>query len=86
MKIVYSAREKASRAFPSLYIGRLDNLIVRTGLKSMDDSAEESYYARQLVRLAEGEELDSKIRSFKSSFFFLSSEFLKAKACKKASQ
>jgi len=43
IKIVYSAREQASRAFPSLYIGRLDNLIVRTGLKSMDDSAEERY-------------------------------------------
>ena len=36
MKIVYSAREQASRAFPSLNIGRLDNLIVRTGFKDQD--------------------------------------------------
>lgn len=59
-------------------IEKLENLVVKTGIKSIDDSAEGGYYARQLIRLAEGRNLDRKIRPIRSSLFFVVYEFKKA--------
>lgn len=59
-------------------VDKLENLVVKTGIKAVDDSAEGGYYARQLIRLAEGKQLDSKIRPLRSSLFFLTHELKKS--------
>lgn len=59
-------------------IDRLENLVVKTGIKSVDDSAEGGYYARQLIRLANGKGLDPRISPLKSSLFFLYHELKKS--------
>lgn len=59
-------------------INRLDNLVIRTGIKSLDDSAEGGYYARQVVRLAKGKKVDMKINPVNSSLFFIYHEFKKS--------
>lgn len=59
-------------------IEMLENLLVRTGIKSIDDSAEGGYYARQLIRLAKGKALDKKIKPMQSSMFFLTHELKKS--------
>lgn len=69
-------------AFLDNKIDRLENYVVRTGIKSIDDSAEGGYYARQLIRLAKGKTLDKKIRPMRSSMFFLSHELKKSIAQK----
>lgn len=64
-------------------VDKLDNLIIGTGFKSLDDAAEGGYYARQLIRLSEGRPLDTKLRPFKSAIFFTLHELRKARASKK---
>ncbi len=59
-------------------IDKLNNIIVKTGIKTIDDAAEAGYYARQLIRIAEGKRLDEKTRAFKSSFFVIKHELKKA--------
>lgn len=56
----------------------LENLIVRTGIKSIDDSAVAGYYARQLVRLSKGKELDLNIKPLSSSTFLIFNELKRA--------
>ncbi|MEM6805742.1 MAG: NADH:flavin oxidoreductase/NADH oxidase family protein [Bacteroidota bacterium] len=63
-------------------VDKLENYIVRTGIKSIDDSAEGGYYARQLIRLSKGKALDKKISPMKSSMFFLTHELKKSLAHK----
>ncbi|NRB48707.1 MAG: NADH:flavin oxidoreductase/NADH oxidase family protein [Saprospiraceae bacterium] len=59
-------------------VDKLEDLLVRTGIKSVDDSAEGGYYARQLIRIAEGKPLDPNISPVKSSLFFLYHELKKS--------
>lgn len=59
-------------------IEKLEKLVVKTGIKSIDDSAEGGYYARQLIRLAKGKALDSNIKPILSSMFFLTHEMKKS--------
>lgn len=66
-------------------IHKLDNLVIRTKIQSMDDSAEGGYYIRQVVRLAKGKKLDPKIKPITSSLFFIFYEIKKAIICKAAS-
>ena len=54
---------------------KLSNPDIKTGVKMIDDASEGGYYARQLIRLAEGKELDSKVKPIKSALFFTSHEF-----------
>lgn len=65
-------------AFLDNKIDKLENLVIRTGIKLIDDVAEGGYYARQLVRLANGKKLDLKIRALNSSAFFVSHELKKS--------
>lgn len=59
-------------------VPNLKDLVVKTGIKTVDDSAEGGYYARQLIRIAEGKTLDPKIRPMQSSLFFLYHELKKS--------
>ncbi len=69
---------KEIRDFLDGKIPKLKDLVVKTGIKMVDDSAEGGYYARQLIRIAEGKVLDPKIRPIQSSFFFLYHELKKS--------
>lgn len=65
-------------AFLDNRIEKLENLVVRTGIKSLNDSAELGYYARQLVRLANDKPVDLKTRPLLSSVALVSAELGKA--------
>ena len=65
-------------AFLDNKIDKLKNIVIKTGIKSLDDSAEGGYYARQLVRLANGKKLDTRIKPLNSSLFFTIHEFKKS--------
>lgn len=56
----------------------LDNPPIRTGFKAFEDSAEAGYYAKQLIRLANGEGLAKDLHPIGSSMFLIMHEFKKA--------
>lgn len=64
-------------------VKELSNLIVRTGFKMFEDSAEGGFYARQLIRLAEGKDIHPNLSPMLCSTFLVTSEFKKAKAKKR---
>ena len=49
----------------------LKNLIVRSGIKQFEDGAEGGYYARQIIRLAQGKAVDPRLRPLLSSLFLV---------------
>ncbi|HAA16566.1 MAG TPA: NADH:flavin oxidoreductase [Cytophagales bacterium] len=57
---------------------RLENLVVRTGIKSMNDTSEGGFYARQIVRLAAGKNLDLNMGAWNGSLFIVRHELRKA--------
>ncbi len=59
-------------------VKQLENLILRTGIKTFDDAAEGGYYARQIIRFAKGKEFNPKMSPLMSSMFFVWYEFKKA--------
>jgi len=64
--------------FISGNIDRLEDHVVRTGIKAFDDSAEGGYYARQIIRLAHDKAPDTKLRPMWSATFLLMHEVGKA--------
>lgn len=64
--------------FISGEVERLDDHILRTGIRALDDMAEGGYYARQIVRMANDRELDRKLRPLLSATFLLKHETVKA--------
>lgn len=58
----------------------LDNLVIRTGIKSFEDSAEGGFYARQLHRMAKNKEVNENYRPLTSTLFLVKTEFLKGMA------
>lgn len=65
-------------AFLDNKIPKLENLVLRTGLKAFDTAAEGGFYARQLIRLAEGRDANLKMSALGSSVFLIYHEFKKA--------
>ncbi|MEL7533266.1 MAG: NADH:flavin oxidoreductase/NADH oxidase family protein [Bacteroidota bacterium] len=59
-------------------IERLEDHVLRTGIKAFDDSAEGGYYARQIIRLAHDKQPDTKLRPLWSATFLLKHELGKA--------
>jgi 2,4-dienoyl-CoA reductase-like NADH-dependent reductase (Old Yellow Enzyme family) len=55
----------------------LKNLIIRTGIKSLEDSAEGGFYARQLFRMAKNKEVKKNLNPLFSTLFLVKNEFLK---------
>lgn len=50
---------------------------IRTGMKAFEDSAEAGYYAKQLIRIAEGKGLKQNIGPMEAAFFIPLHEFKK---------
>lgn len=57
-------------AFLNGKMEQLENLVIRTGIKPFDSPAEGGFYARQLIRLANGRQTNLTFGAF-SSFIFL---------------
>jgi 2,4-dienoyl-CoA reductase-like NADH-dependent reductase (Old Yellow Enzyme family) len=49
----------------------LDNVILRTGIKQFEDTAEAGFYAKQLIRISQGKMVDLAMGSFWSSIFLV---------------
>ena len=56
----------------------LKNQIIRTGLAILEDAAEGGFYARQLIRLAQGKEVNLKMNALWASNFLIIHELRKA--------
>ncbi len=56
----------------------LNDFIIRSGIKNLDDSAEGGYYAKSLIRIAKGKEIIKDPNGFLSSNFLIMHEFKKA--------
>lgn len=61
---------------------RLENLVLRTGIKQFEDAAEGGFYARQIIRFSKGKGLKSNMSPLWSSMFLIVYEFRKAIAKK----
>ncbi len=59
-------------------IDKLENLVLRTGIKSMDTAGEGGFYARQVIRLSEGKGLDLKMSALNGSIFMITHELKKS--------
>ncbi|OJJ14340.1 hypothetical protein BKI52_43460 [marine bacterium AO1-C] len=59
-------------------VTKLENLVLRTGIKSFDTAAEGGFYARQIIRLAKGKKVRLKMGALWSSNFLIYHEFTKA--------
>lgn len=61
---------------------RLENLILRTGIKQFEDAAEGGFYARQIIRFSKGKGLKINMNPLWCSMFLIIYEFRKAMAKK----
>lgn len=59
-------------------IDKLKNLVLRTGIKVFESTAEGGFYAKQIIRLANGKEPDLKMSAVSGSIFFTYHEFTKS--------
>ena len=56
----------------------LENLVLRTGISAFEDAAEGGFYARQIVRFAQGKDLKLNMSPIACSMFLIIHEFRKA--------
>ncbi len=63
-------------------IPRLENRVLRTGIKQFEDSAEGGFYARQLIRYSKGRQFKLNMSPLWCSMFLVLYEFRKAMAKK----
>jgi len=59
-------------------VKNLDNVIIRTGIKKLEDVAEAGFYAKQVIRYSTGKKVDLAMRPLWSSAFFVLHESKKA--------
>ena len=64
--------------FLSGEVAVLENKVIRTGLAALEDAAEGGFYARQLIRLAEGKAVNMKMNALWASNFLIIHELQKA--------
>lgn len=65
-------------AFLDGNIEKLENLVLRTGIKVFESTAEGGFYARQIIRLAKGKAVNLKMSAMGSSTFFVYHELIKS--------
>ena len=65
-------------------IPRLKDLEIKSGLKMLDDFAKGGFYAKQLILLSEGKEIDWKFGSLRASIFLTMHELRKSIKNRKA--
>ncbi len=59
-------------------VKKLENLVLRTGIKAFDSTAEGGFYAKQIVRIAQGKEVNMKMSPMVGSMFFVYHELTKS--------
>lgn len=52
-------------------VAHLDNIVVRTGIRQLDDTAEGGFYAKQLIQISKGKKLNLEMNPLLSSMFFV---------------
>lgn len=65
-------------AFLNGEIDKLENLVLRTGIKVLESTAEGGFYARQIIRLAKGKQAKLNMNAMASSIFFIYHELSKS--------
>lgn len=65
-------------AFLDGKIEKLENLVLRTGIKVFESTAEGGFYAKQIIRLANGKEVNLKMSPMGGSMFFVWHELTKS--------
>ncbi len=61
----------------------LENMVIRTGFKSLDEAAEGGYYAIQIIRTSKGKGFKPKLNPLRCAAFLVSHEFRKSLSKKK---
>jgi 2,4-dienoyl-CoA reductase-like NADH-dependent reductase (Old Yellow Enzyme family) len=56
------------------------DLVIRTGVADLEETAEAGFYARNIIRLAKGKEVNFNYSSFGNANFFVKHEFIKGMA------
>jgi len=59
-------------------VEKLENLVLRTGIKAFDSTAEGGWYAKQIIRIANGRKINPKMSPIAGSMFFVYHEFTKS--------
>ncbi|MEM7102930.1 MAG: NADH:flavin oxidoreductase/NADH oxidase family protein [Bacteroidota bacterium] len=65
-------------AFLDGKIEKLENLVLRTGIQLFESTAEGGFYARQIIRMANGKDINLKMSAMGSSMFFVYYELTKS--------
>lgn len=65
-------------AFLDGKIPRLENRVIRTGIKAIEDAAEGGFYARQIIRASKNKKYKPKLNALWSSIFLILNEFKKS--------
>ncbi len=58
----------------------LTDLVIRTGIADLEETAEAGFYARNIIRIAKGKEVKLNYSSFGNANFFVKHEFIKGMA------
>jgi len=56
------------------------DLVIRTGVADLEETAEAGFYARNLIRIAQGKDVEFKYSSFGNAAFFVKHELVKGMA------
>lgn len=59
---------------------QLEDLVIRTGIKSLEDAAEGGFYARQIYRMSKNKPIKTNYSPITNSLFLIKTEFLKGMA------
>jgi len=59
-------------------VEKFENLVLRTGIKAIDSTAEGGWYAKQIIRIANGKKVNMKMSPMTGSTFFVYHEFTKS--------
>ena len=68
------------KGFISGEIEDLTDLVIRTGIADLEETAEAGFYARNIIRLAKGKDVKLNYSSFGNANFFVKHEFIKGMA------
>ena len=74
----FISRSEKIGAFIQGKIEKFDQPLVRTGINAFEDSAEAGYYARELIRMADGQPPGLKPAALSATTFLIRYELMKA--------
>lgn len=74
----FISNHKDIQGFIKGEVKTLDDLIIRTGIKSVEDIAEAGFYAKQLILLSKGKKVNLKMNAIWATLFYLIHELKKS--------